>query len=218
MRIDEVTANHKDQLDEIFGIGQYFKQRGAFKAGKRSIKATADNLMTELARWLGSQGITSYKQMDHGDMAEFLKYKKVGDDFIKNIDTNVPLNARTVRNIITYTARVAATGRGGKPLPGIKTSYTVDIAGVGDTTAQKDTSDAAGQPQDGTQQAKFGTKRTVPSGTKIKANNGRTYNWNGKTWTAVSSKGKVTNQRAPNAVVDELNQKAKNKLLQQTQK
>ena len=151
---------------------------------------------------------------DHEDMADFLRYKKVPEDFIKNIDTTVPLNARIVRNIITYTARVAATGRGGKPLPGIKSSFTVNIAGVGDATAQKDTSDSADQKQNGTQQAKFGTKRTVPSGTQIKASNGKTYNWNGKTWTAVSSNGNVTNQRAPNAIAAELNQAAKTMLTQ----
>lgn len=206
MRINEVTANHKDQLDEIFGIGQFFKQRGAFKAGKRTIKATADNLMTELARWLGSQGITSYRQMDHSDLASFLKTKKVGDDYLKNIDTNVPLNARVVRNIITYTARVAVTGRGGKPPVGIKSDYTVDIARVGgsdkadDTTGQQQGGDAEQTPQ-------FKSRRQTPVGKQVVASDKNTYNWNGKTWTRVSKNGKVTNQRAPKAIANELTQK-----------
>lgn len=210
MRIDEVTANQKDQLDEIFGIGQYFKQRGAFKGGKRVIKATADKLMIELARWLGSQGITSYRKMDHADLVEFLKTKKIPDDFTNNIDTTVDLNARVVRGIITYAARVAVTGRGGKPPVGIKTQYNVDLSRAG-TVSPEQNSDASGDQADDDQTPplQFKSRREIPVGKKMQASDKKTYNWNGKTWTLVSKNGKVTNQRAPNAIANELTQGAK---------
>lgn len=110
MRVNEVILTEDNQLDELFGIGNWM----AYRSGKKDLKATAKNLTREFNTWKGRQGIARGEKPSHQDLVNFFRYKQVSPRVIKVIEPNVIYDNRILNNIMNYMA--ALTLSGGQPV------------------------------------------------------------------------------------------------------
>lgn len=110
MRVNEVILTEGNQLDELFGIGNWM----AYRSGKKDLKATAKNLTREFNAWKGRQGIARGEKPSHQDLVNFFRYKQVSPRVIDVIEPNVIYDNKILNNIMNYMA--ALTLSGGQPV------------------------------------------------------------------------------------------------------
>lgn len=149
MRVNEVILTEGNQLDELFGIGNWM----AYRSGKKDLKATAKNLTREFNTWKGRQGIARGEKPSHQDLVNFFRYKKVSPRVINVIEPNVIYNNKILNNIMNYMA--ALTLSGGQPV------RAPSVAGTGiKTDAANIVAKASGG---GKKNKKNKTKNTSPA-------------------------------------------------------
>jgi len=107
MKVYETKNDDIDEgpLDLLTKSGR--EQRGAFKSGKKTLKATAANLMKEFAYYLGQRGKKSYNQASTQDVVDFLKTKRAKTD---DINTNMPMDKDRIAQIFNDKAQAAMRG------------------------------------------------------------------------------------------------------------
>ena len=121
MRINDILTESA-QLNEFIPLtkqGRAIKR--AEKAGAADLKQTVQDLTTEFASQLGSQG-KKFKTATTDDVIAFLKSKKVDT---KKIDTTQPMNSKRIQTIFTTLIKDKMGGK--------------SIAGGADTTEQPKT-------------------------------------------------------------------------------
>ena len=120
MKLNDILT--ESQLDEFIPItkkGRMIKR--AEKAGAADLKQSVDDLTSEFASQLGSQG-KKVKTATTDDVITFLKSKKVDT---KKIDTTQPMNSKRIQTIFTTLIKDKMGGK--------------SIAGGDDTTEQPKT-------------------------------------------------------------------------------
>lgn len=109
MKINEVII---ENLDEIAFTKRGRQMKRAFKKGQQVIKQTVDKMNNDFAEFLGVRGKRNLRQADTSDVVDFLKMKKVDTS---DIDTNKPMDKKTIQQIFQQKARETVQGMKSQP-------------------------------------------------------------------------------------------------------